>query len=486
MKKVSLILVAFTFMLNVVSAQTADKKWNVGLHAGITDYYGDLGNSFFNFDQAWYAFGGLSVSRYMNSNFDLSADLNYGEIGFIENNTSYFRAQLTHFNVNVRYNFLNEEKKLRPFIFLGVGLNYFADKYTVNTVGLEGVVPAAGFGLNYRINPTVSIQWKETFNFSMDGNHDGETTLIGDSYLYHAIGVTFNLGKTKDADGDGVSDKKDVCANTPTGVKVDAKGCPIDTDGDGVADYLDACPDVKGLTNLSGCPDADGDGIADKDDKCADTPKGVKVDATGCPIDTDGDGIADYLDSCPNEKGLSQFKGCPDSDGDGIADKDDKCPNLKGDAQYSGCPDTDGDGITDNEDKCPKVKGIASNKGCPEVTEEVKQLFTQALQGIQFESGKDIIKKSSYSILDQVVKVMNDNPEYKLKINGHTDSQGDDNMNMTLSDKRANAVKTYLVDKGIDSERLSAAGFGETLPVADNNTADGRAKNRRVEFVVEF
>jgi outer membrane protein OmpA-like peptidoglycan-associated protein len=151
-----------------------------------------------------------------------------------------------------------------------------------------------------------------------------------------------------------------------------------------------------------------------------------------------------------------------------------------------GCPDSDGDGIADKEDKCPKVAGVASNDGCPEIKEETKKVFEQALKGIQFEPGKDVIKKTSYGILDNVVKIMKENPSYLLEINGHTDSQGDDAKNMTLSQKRAEAVRNYLVSKGIETSRLTPKGYGETVPKATNDTPAGRAENRRVEFKVNF
>ena len=132
------------------------------------------------------------------------------------------------------------------------------------------------------------------------------------------------------------------------------------------------------------------------------------------------------------------------------------------------------------------MPGIKENKGCPEVKKETIEIFRQALTGIKFETGKDIIKPVSYPILDKVVKVMSDNPEYQLEINGHTDNVGDDTKNMTLSQNRANAVKAYLANKGIDSKRMVATGYGETRPAADNATPAGRAENRRVEFKVNF
>jgi outer membrane protein OmpA-like peptidoglycan-associated protein len=202
--------------------------------------------------------------------------------------------------------------------------------------------------------------------------------------------------------------------------------------------------------------------------------------------DRDHDGVPDKDDRCPDVAGLATLQGCPDRDGDGIADNVDACPDLAGPAQFNGCPDTDGDGIPDNLDRCPTVKGLASMNGCPEVSEKTKKLFEKALTGIQFETGRSVIKKTSFPILDQVVDVMNENPSYDLEIHGHTDSQGDDAKNQVLSEERAAAVRTYLIGKGVAANRLQSFGHGETMPIADNKTAAGRAQNRRVEFKVTF
>ncbi|HEX2618302.1 MAG TPA: OmpA family protein [Flavobacteriales bacterium] len=202
--------------------------------------------------------------------------------------------------------------------------------------------------------------------------------------------------------------------------------------------------------------------------------------------DTDGDGIPDKDDRCPKEPGLPALQGCPDTDGDGITDALDACPDKAGPANMQGCPDTDGDGIADNVDKCPTVAGVASMRGCPEVKEETKKLFERALNGIKFETGKATIKKESFGILDEVVKVMQENPTYDLEIHGHTDDKGEDAKNMKLSEDRAASVRAYLESKGVAAGRLKSFGHGETMPVADNKTAAGRAQNRRVEFKVTF
>jgi len=238
--------------------------------------------------------------------------------------------------------------------------------------------------------------------------------------------------------------------------------------------------------------DSDGDGIADDVDKCPNEPGTAKYD--GCPVpDSDGDGINDELDKCPNEAGLAKYDGCPipDSDGDGINDEEDKCPNEAGLAKYDGCPipDRDGDGINDEEDKCPDTPGIAANDGCPEVREvgdKVSGSFSANARNIQFTGTSATLTTRSHTSLNNIVTMLNEDPELKVKIEGHTDNVGDDDKNMELSEERAEAVKVYLVSKGISEDRISTEGFGETMPIADNNTAAGRTKNRRVEIKVSY
>ena len=276
-----------------------------------------------------------------------------------------------------------------------------------------------------------------------------------------------SVGCPFDDDKDGVYNHLDSCANTPLGVLVDSIGCPLDDDKDGVPNYLDKCPNTPALVIVDsvGCPlDTDQDGVVDYLDKCPDTPKDVKVDSNGCPLDTDGDGVPDYLDACP------------DTPKEAFSTIDDK-----------GCPkDTDGDKVLDYMDKCPATVGLQSNYGCPELKKEVRNLFQKAMQGIQFETGKDIIKKASYPILNAIANVMLENPTYLLTINGYTDNVGNDNSNQILSEKRATSVKKYLISKGVVEERMTSNGFGENNPIGDNKTSKGRTLNRRVEFLVTF
>src|SRR6187399_106309 len=213
---------------------------------------------------------------------------------------------------------------------------------------------------------------------------------------------------------------------------------------------------------------------------------GKKVDA-----DSDGDGVIDKNDKCPNEVGFERYSGCPipDTDKDGINDEEDKCPTQAGPASNNGCPvaDRDKDGINDDEDKCPDVPGVAKNFGCPETPEvsaEVSKALAAAGQSIYFTSNSAKLAAAATTSLNKIVKVMKDNPDLKIKIEGNTDNvekNADD-----LSEGRANAVKTYLVSKGISADRIEVEGAGSTMPIGDNNTTAGRTKNRRVEIKATY
>lgn len=304
-------------------------------------------------------------------------------------------------------------------------------------------------------------------------------------------------GCALDEDKDGIPDVLDMCPQTPVDAVVDSVGCPVDTDNDGVADYQDKCPDTpEGVeVDKTGCPfDEDGDGVADYLDKCPGTPKNVIVDKSGCPVDSDNDGVPDYIDKCPETPaGIAvDANGCPfDEDSDGVADYLDKCPETPHNVAVdeNGCPfDNDKDGVPDYMDKCPYEAGDIENNGCPkvEVPESVTKIFKKAMTGIQFETAKATIKKSSYPILDQIVAILELDTTYMLEISGHTDNQGDHDKNVRLSQDRAEAVMNYLINKGIDSTRLSAIGYGPDKPIADNSTKQGRSANRRVEFEIVY
>ena len=252
-------------------------------------------------------------------------------------------------------------------------------------------------------------------------------------------------------------------------------------DAAGVPDAPSHFQHTAGLTFKFGGKDTDGDGIYDKDDACPQVA-GLKQ-FNGCP-DTDGDGIQDSEDACPEVAGLAALNGCPDADGDGVADKDDKCPTVAGPKENAGCPwpDTDGDGVLDKDDKCIDVRGTVANQGCPEVSEEVMMKLNEYSRTILFDSGKSTFKKQTYPTLQSITAILKEYPYSRFLIEGHTDSDGSNEMNQTLSENRAHAVENYLIENGIAADRLKHTGFGETKPVATNKTAKGKAMNRRTEI----
>ena len=315
------------------------------------------------------------------------------------------------------------EKQFVPYVIAGFGGLVF-DLDSVGTESDYSVNYGAGFKLF--LLDEVALRGDVRNVISWDDVTDPNETY---SNWMASIGLSFQFGGTPavlpdgDADGDGVKDSMDKCPNTPPGSTVNSVGCFADTDGDGVFDYLDKCPN---------------------------TPNAAKVDMSGCPLDTDGDGVPDFLDKCPATPAGTEVdkKGCPvvtvkDSDGDGVMDADDKCP---------GTP-----------------KGAKVNvRGC------------WIIEGLLYKTGRSKIDPKSEPGLNEVVAIMKENPALKIEIQGHTDSQGPLEVNNSLSRKRAQAVKDYMVTKGVPADRLTAVGFGPAKPVAPNDTAAGRAKNRRV------
>lgn len=513
MKKLLLLIGICVASVSITNAQTQDKKWNIGLNGGVSQYRGELGNEFYKFHKPVYGLGGISISTYISSHFDASLLITKGRVGIDRNDSVQFSRDVSTATLNFRFNLTGPSSVVRPYIFVGGGALLFDKNADITQKKVDFATPSFGGGLNFRLSPVVMLNIQEMFLYTNADNRDGVTGGENDAYLFHTAGLTFNFGKKKDADLDGVADHSDKCPNTPAGVAVDKTGCPLDGDKDGVADYQDECPQVAGVPALMGCPDADKDGVADKDDQCPDVAGTTAMH--GCP-DTDGDGITDKDDRCPNAAGSLALNGCPDADRDGVADLDDKCPDTKagykvnatgcnldndndgianqddacpdkaGTAALRGCPDTDGDGVADNEDRCPKVMGTIANKGCPEMTKEEVKKITQIASQLFFETASAKLKTASLYQLDELVKILNKYEYANLSIDGYCDSQGADDYNLTLSQSRTESVKTYLTSKGIMESRLTATGYGETNPVADNKTAAGRAKNRRVELKTSY
>lgn len=268
----------------------------------------------------------------------------------------------------------------------------------------------------------------------------------------------------------------------------------LDADGDGITNAVDACPRVVGVASMRGCPmpDSDGDGLTDDVDLCP-KEKGTRA-RNGCPVkDQDGDGVEDEVDACVAEKGLVERKGCPirDADLDGVADDVDACPAEAGPVERKGCPlkDQDADTVEDALDNCPTEKGPAENAGCPAKVRQLVIITKDKLviqEKVFFATGKSQVLPRSFRLLDNVAQVLLAHPELdRVRIEGHTDSQGNAAKNVALSQTRAEAVKAQLVKRKVAAERLKAVGYGPDKPTAPNDTAAGREQNRRVEFNFE-
>jgi outer membrane protein OmpA-like peptidoglycan-associated protein len=306
--------------------------------------------------------------------------------------------------------------------------------------------------------------------------------------FYMGLKVPIPYGKPKDRDNDKVSNKKDKCPKTAG--TWEFAGCP-DTDGDGIPDDQDECPKEFGQKDKKGCPypDPDGDGIVGADDDCPN--EFGPAENNGCPWgDKDGDGLTDNVDLCPDVAGPRENNGCPwgDRDKDGVLDNVDRCPDEAGPAENGGCPwgDMDGDGVPDNVDECPRTPGPADNNGCPVLEREQAEVIKRAFDNLEFETGKAVIKQSSYVTLTELAKLLIDNQTYSLIIAGHTDDVGSDSSNMKLSKERAEAVAKALTERGVKPDQLIVEYYGETKPIATNATAEGRAQNRRVERTIRF
>lgn len=369
----------------------------------------------------------------LSSHFDMSANLAGSFLDYPIPNHAAFSSDnlLLEGDVSFQAKMFTDRYVFSPYLLAGIG----ASKYK----GYYGAYMPLGAGLQVNLFEEAFLLINTQYRVAVSDNVA--------NHLYHSIGFAGSIGKKKEPV---------VVPPPPPPVVVP----PKDRDGDGIVDSLDACPDVAGLLKFNGCPDTDNDGIADKDDKC------------------------------PTVAGLARYQGCPvpDRDKDGINDEEDKCPDMAGVARYQGCPvpDRDKDGVNDEDDKCPDLPGEVSNNGCPVIKAEEVKKIEYAAKNIFFSSGKFALLSKSFKPLSEVAAILAANKDLKLDIDGYTDNTGKADKNQQLSQSRADAVKKYLVSKGVEESRLSATGHGQEGAVADNKTAAGRAQNRRVELHLKY
>ena len=472
MKHLNRLLVAVFLLVGLgANAQTEDNPWAIKIGVNAVDFHPannpgqttNLGqesgwfNEFFNVEERWNMPGfNVTVGKYVGSNFSVNLTGSFNSIKHYQNPANHIQAQdaddWSYLGVDggIQYSFMElvGSKRIDPILGVGGGYSW------IDGSGFGTINGTVGFNYHFKNNTGINIQTTlkhapESIDVSVISGSATQEVDGHVSHFMHTIGYFINFGGK-------------------------------DTDGDGIYDRDDACPETPGLEQFQGCPDTDDDGIQDKEDSCPETP-GLP-EFNGC-ADTDGDGVADPNDSCVTVPGLKELNGCPDADGDGITDGEDGCPNEAGPAANNGCPwpDTDGDGVLDKDDQCVDVPGTVANNGCPEPNEDVIKQLNDYARTILFNSGKSSFKDETIPVLQAMQKIFKEYPNSKFALEGHTDSVGRASTNQLLSERRANAVRDWLIANGIAADRLTAAGFGEDKPIASNKTRAGRANNRRVE-----
>lgn len=442
MKRLALSILAFTFLSSHIFAQYKEAPNGFAFRWTYSKFNVDLTTAA---DDLGYGSGAeLMYVRHLGKFLNLGLPLKVAKIDFPDLDGARSKELFGSFDALLHLKFFKPDRLLYPYLLGGAGVMAEID----NDWKMHPEFPV-GAGLNLRLAPHFYLSAQTQYRWNLSDNRD---------QFQHSAGIWLILGGYE----------------APEPVVLDA-------DKDGIPDASDQCPNEPGTAALQGCPDGDGDGVVDKFDDCPTEPGLAEM--RGCPDkDKDDDGIADDQDRCPDQPGTAATGGCPDRDGDGIQDKNDLCPDHAGPQEYMGCPDTDGDGVVDVHDLCPTTPGPESNKGCPEIKPEDKQVLDFAMKAVQFETGSARLLPESHKILDEIAALLKKYADHKMRINGHTDSIGDADSNQKLSEERAKTCYFYLANKGIAAERLSYKGYGEAQPIGDNRYAEGREKNRRVEF----
>jgi len=429
MKKAVLLLVCFSVIILAVSSSYAyDRRLGLGGDFGYAQLFGGDNER----AKGWFM-GDFKLRRSISemNNWALLFNLGYGW-NYDTDNYAY-RTNLIPIDLNIMYAFM-ADRRWSPYLSMGVGVMRWDSNYRPSEMQLDKQWdPAfgAGVGVDIFLNCVAALDFNFKYRYMLTDERDMIGTGGTENQQWFAgVGVMWYPGGEGDSDGDGVSDCEDKCPDTLAGCEVDKDGCAVDSDGDGVCDGRDKCPD---------------------------TPPGCIVDKFGCPKDSDGDGVCDGLDKCPGTR-----KGC--------------------NVDERGCAkDSDGDGVCDGLDACPGTPaGVEVDEvGCPSAWPDLSEI-----EVIRFAFDKTIIKPIPNPTLDYVYDIIKLYPDVRIVIHGHTDSVGSAEYNQKLGRNRANAAKDYMVQKGSPPGRILIESHGEEDPIASNDTAEGRAQNRRIEFTI--
>jgi outer membrane protein OmpA-like peptidoglycan-associated protein len=441
------------------------------------------------------AAGGLGrIGVWLPLNFSLEAE---GSTSSPKAKTPDVGVGVKTFSASALYN-MPLGQKTWAYAKLGVGTTrYGKDPCTGPTICGTAKPVITGIGFRLALTPLVLARAEGVVNFNKTTSDTGvapnrasRTTKFSNYGLNLGLSLMLGSKPIPDSDGDGVLNNRDRCANTPPGAQVNEFGCPADSDGDGVPNGIDRCPNtaVGATVDSSGCTrDSDGDNIPDGLDKCPDTPAGVLVDGNGCPRDSDGDGIADGLDRCSDTpKGATvDALGCPgDEDADGVLDGLDRCPrtSIGATVNANGCPV--GQGGRQPTNAPPPTPPPSDTSAPPRPVRRALEprAGPLVLESVTFESGSARLQSGSYVELDSLAKVLMASPSLRIEIGGHTDNSGSPSDNQRISALRAEAVRNYLVAKGVPFQQMVARGYGSTMPRTPDTTPRGLAANRRVEI----
>jgi OmpA family protein/outer membrane protein with beta-barrel domain/thrombospondin type 3 repeat protein len=497
-----LLSLVLTAIVSAPAARAEEKKgaWEAGF---------EIGNCFFSNEQrienaTEY---GVRVGWYWKPSYEWEfqyrttspAQLQESSSTLIKDDTVFFanpertfttQSYAIRFLINPR----NEKRRLKPYALFGYSLLLYSADPTLpdDEKGQDRGRPfIIGGGIRMRLMPHMAFRGEFHTEYEATHIYHNEHLNAGLTWVWGGGG---GAGGSADSDGDGVLDLNDRCPDTPKGARVNKDGCPWDSDQDGVLEGLDKCADTpRGWpVDEVGCPlDTDKDAVPDGMDKCPDTPKGAIVNEEGCPSDSDGDGIPDGIDKCPDTpKGAivdpidSPTAGCPhDTDNDGVFDGIDTCPLTPAGAivDEKGCPhDSDGDRVLDGLDQCPDTPkgGKIDKEGCPRVRLDKPE--PQVLQNVKFVQGIELWPGTD-AWLQLLIDAMTYWSDVGVEIGVYTDNKGGAASNRQISQRRAEVIREWLTNHGIDKGRISIKGYGAVNFVADNESEEGREKNRRVE-----